>query len=187
MSKSKRTLNQIEVKQRAVSQARTSHHPHIQRNATKKVHFVNFAFKTKEIPRIKARQQRLLMLKYAAECSMTNCGSTCARMHCRKMNKLWAHMRGCSDAACARKHCYSSRSILTHYHRCVDKCCLVCAPLRLLRSVETECMPVLLSKATPICSSTTIQTHIFKRIATTRRRVSLRLSYDLEATNITPV
>lgn len=181
MSISKGNSNQIEAARRAVNGARTyrpPHHPQRNGATTQKI--------------IKAKQKRLLMLKYAAECSMNKntCGSTCARMHCHTMTKLWAHMRTCSDVQCTVKHCYSSRSVLTHYHRCVDKCCLICAPVKLLWSMQTGCMPGLLSKATPspVCSPAAVQTPK-KNNTTIHRRVtsSCPIDNDLEATNITPV
>ncbi len=76
---------------------------------------------------IKAKQQRLLLLHHASNCSDPSCSLT---QHCTKMKLLWKHMVTCRSKSCTLQYCRTSRSILTHHVSCKNQRCKVCLPVR---------------------------------------------------------
>lgn len=80
-------------------------------------------------PKIKHKQQRLLLLRHASKCTAKP-GECRKTPHCAEMKKLWAHISNCHDKNCTFAHCLSSRYVLMHYRRCKDANCPACAPVR---------------------------------------------------------
>lgn len=79
--------------------------------------------------RTKFKQQRLLLLHHASQCSVPE-GQCTVSEHCTYIKKLWRHMENCTDYECTYSHCVSSRSILRHYRKCDDSRCIICGPVR---------------------------------------------------------
>jgi E1A/CREB-binding protein len=80
-------------------------------------------------PKIKHKQQRLLLLRHASKCPAKE-GECRKTPHCWEMKKWWKHISECHDKNCKYPHCLSSRYVLMHYRRCKDADCPVCAPVR---------------------------------------------------------
>ncbi len=80
-------------------------------------------------PKIKHKQQRLLLLRHASKCTAKD-GECRKTPHCAEMKKLWKHISECHDKNCKYPHCLSSRYVLMHYRRCKDSRCPACAPVR---------------------------------------------------------
>ena len=80
-------------------------------------------------PKIKHKQQRLLLLRHASKCEAKE-GECRKTPHCAEMKKLWKHISQCHDKTCKYPHCLSSRYVLMHYRRCKDTRCPACAPVR---------------------------------------------------------
>lgn len=80
-------------------------------------------------PKIKHKQQRLLLLRHASKCQAKD-GECRKTPHCADMKKLWRHISGCQDKNCSYPHCLSSRYVLMHYRRCKDAQCPACAPVK---------------------------------------------------------
>lgn len=80
-------------------------------------------------PKIKHKQQRLLLLRHASKCTAKP-GECKKTPHCAEMKKLWAHISNCHDKNCTYPHCLSSRYVLMHYRKCKDVNCPACAPVR---------------------------------------------------------
>ncbi len=78
---------------------------------------------------LRHKQQRLLLLKHAAQCQHED-GHCQVTRHCAGMRRLWMHIGNCNEKQCLVPHCVSSRYILSHYHRCKDFRCPVCGPVR---------------------------------------------------------
>jgi TAZ zinc finger len=74
------------------------------------------------------QQQRLLVLRHAAECPYSrDCPET---PYCAGWKALWRHILECKDPTCRAPHCMSSRYIISHFYRCEDAKCKVCGPVR---------------------------------------------------------
>ena len=80
-------------------------------------------------PRIKHKQQRLLLLRHASKCTAPE-GKCTKTPYCASMKKLWKHISECQDHNCSVPHCLSSRCVLMHYRKCKDPKCPTCAPVR---------------------------------------------------------
>ena len=80
-------------------------------------------------PKIKHKQQRLLLLRHASKCTAKE-GECRKTPHCAEMKKLWKHISECHDNKCKYPHCLSSRYVLMHYRKCKDSRCPACAPVR---------------------------------------------------------
>jgi hypothetical protein len=80
-------------------------------------------------PKIKHKQQRLLLLRHASKCTAKE-GECRKTPHCAEMKRLWKHISECHDKNCKYPHCLSSRYVLMHYRRCKDARCPACAPVR---------------------------------------------------------
>lgn len=81
---------------------------------------------------LRQRQQRLLLLRHASQCPVTEENKCKITPHCAAMKKLWQHISKCKEERCTVQHCVSSRFVLSHYHRCKDPRCPVCKPVRLI-------------------------------------------------------
>jgi hypothetical protein len=85
---------------------------------------------------LRQQQQRLLLLRHAAACTVEHPKTCPHSKHCARMKSLWGHIRarthrkGCDNNKCEEPHCVSSRYVLSHYHQCKDKECKVCKPVR---------------------------------------------------------
>ena len=80
-------------------------------------------------PKIKHKQQRLLLLRHASKCQAED-GRCSVTPYCASMKRLWRHISDCRDQRCPVQHCMSSRYVLSHYRRCRDTRCPACAPVR---------------------------------------------------------
>ncbi len=80
-------------------------------------------------PKIKHKQQRLLLLRHASKCTAKE-GQCTKTPHCAEMKELWKHISGCHNSKCTYPHCLSSRYVLMHYRKCKDPRCPACAPVR---------------------------------------------------------
>ncbi len=78
---------------------------------------------------IRARQQRLLLLHHAANCTCSSPSCPLTK-HCGRMKSLWKHMIFCKSNFCKVPYCYSSRVILKHFMTCQDLRCKICHPVR---------------------------------------------------------
>ncbi|KAG9406144.1 hypothetical protein AC1031_002479 [Aphanomyces cochlioides] len=81
---------------------------------------------------LQRQQQRLLQLRHASECKLDKC----IQPTCAEMKALWTHMQTCKQAeTCSAPHCVSSKYVLAHFQHCNKPSCVVCLPLR---EVKTE-------------------------------------------------
>ncbi len=92
-----------------------------------RIRSVTFSPYTYNRETIKAKQQRLLLLHHALNCSRSFCSLT---RHCTKMKLLWTHIVICNSESCKVSYCRSSRSILTHFVACRNQACVICLPVR---------------------------------------------------------
>ncbi|ETV96162.1 hypothetical protein H310_10363 [Aphanomyces invadans] len=80
---------------------------------------------------LQRQQQRLLELRHASECKLEKC----TQPSCHEMKPLWAHVLTCRQAdTCSTPHCVSSKYVLAHYQHCAKPNCVVCLPLRDIRT-----------------------------------------------------
>lgn len=75
------------------------------------------------------QQQRILLLRHAAACQLTDGHCPAGYPHCPQTQALWAHLRSCRRQKCNVEHCQSSRYVLAHFDECRDSSCPVCGPV----------------------------------------------------------
>lgn len=78
-----------------------------------------------------AKQQRLLLLRHAAQCKQPSESCT-VTAHCKTLKQLWVHIAGCKNNKCEYEHCVTSRAVLGHYYFCDEVTCEICLPVRSL-------------------------------------------------------
>lgn len=110
---------------------------------------VSSSSKVSEIdPKIKHKQQRLLLLRHASKCTAKD-GECKKTPHCADMKRLWKHISECHDNKCKYPHCLSSRYVLMHYRKCKDALCPACAPVREIANQQQQQPPQLSQQPPP--------------------------------------